>query len=413
MTLTFDEAFFSPEHIRDPVAPLARLLAQGSMHYSEHLGGWVALGYDDARAILKHRGIGQGDRLGDYVRNLPSEDALRLHPLSQYMDRAISFLDPPEHVAQRAAATQVLDAGLGRRIEPEVDEVVQSRLDDLATRRSFDGIDDFALPVTVAMICSILGIRYRDREEFIAWVERVFAYLGSPMDDPEMAADCKDAYAQIATYVGSLFGQARSRADSEPENLIELLVAPDAPGDRTERDVMGMVVGMVQGGFETTTTLVSNAIAMLLQHPVQLSAIRRDHSLLPSAIEEVLRLAPSLKIVARQSLVDIDLGNQRINAGERVIPVIIAANRDPAAFAQPDEFDIWRHPNPHLAFGFGTHFCIGAPLARMQARIAVGALLDRFASLAIAGQLRWRPSALLRRLESLPLAHGDPGHRFP
>jgi len=375
------------------------------MHYSEHLGGWVALGYHDARAILKHRSIGQGDRLGDYVRNLPMEDALRLHPLSQYMDRAISFLDPPEHTAQRAAATQVLDANLGRRIEPVVRDVVRERLDVLADVPTFDGIDDFALPVTVAMICSILGIRYQDRADFIDWVERIFTYLGSPMDDPAMAADCRDAYAQIASYVKSLLEQARSRASSKPENLIELLVAPDASAGRTEADVIGMVVGMVQGGFETTTTLVSNAITMLLQHPDQLAVIRQDPASLPVAIEEVLRLAPSLKIGARQAHADIDLSDHRIEAGEKVIPLMLAANRDPAVFAEPAVFDIFRQPNPHLSFGFGTHFCIGAPLARMQAHIAVGAIFDRFDELQLAGDVQWRPSALLRRLESLPLTH--------
>jgi cytochrome P450 len=402
--MTFDEAFFGPECSGNPIAVLADLREHASMHYSEHLRGWAALGYDDARAILRSRGVGQGNRLGAYVANLPEDAARRLHPLSDYMDRAISFLDPPEHSAQRSAAAMVLDAGLGRRIEPAVHEVVQQRLDVLAQRTYFDGIEDFALPVTVAMICAILGIRYEDRDDFVGWVERVFAYLGSPMDDPELAADCKDAYTRMAAYVGRLLDEAKTLDTLETGSLIELLVAPSASHGRTDRDIMGMLVGMVQGGFETTTSLVSNAIAMLLQHPDQLDLLQGNPDLLPTAIEEVLRLAPSLKFVTRQALVDLNLRTQRIEGGMKVTAVILAANRDPAVFSNPDRFDISRNPNPHLSFGFGTHFCLGAPLARMQAQIAVAGVFARFPELRLGvDQLRWRPSALLRRLESLPL----------
>lgn len=401
---TFDEAFFSETHIRDPIEPLTRLRQHGSVHYSDHLKAWVTLGWDDSKTVLKSRSIGQGDRLRGYVLNLPAADRERLHPISHYMDRAISFLDPPEHTAERAAAAQVLDAGLGRRIQGDLRSALAARLDELKSRTAFDGIEDFALPITVTMISSILGVHYADREHFVGWVERIFAYIGSPMDDPVWAQDCKDAYRSLGDYVRELFDEARATPDPEPNTLIGLFVEPGSPHTLTERDFMGMTVGMVQGGFETTTTLISNTIAMLLQEPEQLARVQAEPALLETAIEEVLRLAPPLKIVARQALADVELSDRTLRAGETVVPVLISANRDPEVFAEPDTFDVSRHPNPHLAFGFGTHFCLGGPLARMQAQMAVEELFAAFPSMALAtDRLTWRPSALLRRRETLPI----------
>ena len=406
--ITFDEAFFSDAHIREPMEPLRELRARGSVHYSDHLQAWVTLGWEDSRTVLKSRAIGQGDRLRGYVLNLPAADRERLHPVSNYMDRAISSLDPPEHTAERAAAAQVLDAGLGRRIEPDLRAALATRLDELSSRTSFDGIEDFALPITVTMISSILGVRYEDREHFVGWVERIFSYIGSPMNDPAWAEDCKDAYRSLGGYVSHLFDEARAFADPEPRTLIGLFVVPGSPHALTERDLMGMTVGMVQGGFETTTTLISNTIAMLLQNPRQRSRVIADPCLVPTAIEEVLRLAPSLKMDARQALADIELGNATLRAGDKVVAILLSANRDPSVFENPNAFDVGRHPNPHLTFGFGTHFCLGAPLARIQARMAIEMLFARFPKMELAtDRLTWRPSALLRRHELVPvLTHG-------
>ena len=165
---------------------------------------------------------------------------------------------------------------------------------------------------------------------------------------------------------------------------------------------------MVQGGFETTTTLISNTIAMLLADPGQRALVVTSPELIPSAIEEVLRLAPSLKMDARRANADVELSDATLRGGDSVVAILIAANRDPSVFANPHGFDVTRQPNPHLSFGFGTHFCLGAPLARMQARMAIEALFTRFPDMRLAtDELVWRPSALLRRRESVPvLTHG-------
>jgi len=404
---TFDEVYFSSDTIRDPVAGLAQLREHGSVHRSEVLSGWVTLGWRDCRTVLKERRIGQGDRIGALVANLPPATAADLHPLSDHMGRAISFLDPPEHTAQRAAAAQVLDAGLGQRIAPALAAVIDARCAAIAELSEFDGIDDFALPVTVAMLAAILGVHYEDREDFIGWVERIFSYLGSPQDDPQAAADCKEAYRELADYVESLLTRARAHPSARPSTLIELLTRPDADHGRTQADLMGMLVGMVQGGFETTTTLISNAIWLLCEDRDRRRQAMADRSHLASALEEVLRLAPSLKLDARQALVDLTLDEVDIAAGDTVVAILIAANRDPEVFADPDSFRVDRRPNPHLSFGFGTHFCLGAPLARTQAAAAVGSLLTRFPNLTLAdATVPWRASGLLRRRESLPLRVG-------
>jgi cytochrome P450 len=407
--ITFDEAFFSDECIRDPIEPLAQLREQASVHYSQRLKAWVTLGWEDSRTVLRSRVTGKGDPLKAYAANLPPEDFERLHPLSDYTDRAIGHLDPPDHTGQRAAAMQVFDAGIGQRIEPQLRSAVSERIDELARGDSFEAIDDFSQPIAVAMISSLLGVKYDDRDLFIAWVERIFRYLGSPMNDPQLAQDCKEAYRSLGEYVAHLYAEAREAADPNPNTLIGMLVAPGATHGRTERDLMGMTVGMVQGGFETTTTLISNTIAALLQAPEQRARVQADSRLIPGAIEEVLRLDPSLKYAStRLAQTDVKLSDGIIRAGEVVQPVFIAANRDPAVFPEPNSFDVTRNPNPHLTFGLGIHFCIGAPLARMQARMAIEELFSRLPNIRLAtDELVWRPSALLRRRESVPvLTHG-------
>jgi len=404
----FDEVYFGPDSVRDPVPGLAWLRTHGLVHRSEVLGGWVTLGWGGSRTVLKDRRVGQGDGVGALVANLPPTAAAELHPLSEHMGRAVSFLDPPEHTAQRAAAAQVLDAGLGQRIAPDLATIIEARCEEVAQRSEFDGIDDFALPITVAMLSAILGVRYEDRHAFVAWVERIFAYLGSPQDDPLAAADCKGAYGALADYVATLMAQARSQPTAEPTTLVHLLTQPGATHGRTHADLMGMLVGMVQGGFETTTTFISNAIWLLCEDPRRRQWAMADPTHLAGALEEVLRLAPSLKLDARQALVDMTVDGVDIAAGETVVACLIAANRDPEVFASPEEFLVGRHPNPHLSFGFGTHFCLGAPLARAQAAAAVGGLLRRFPTLELADPaVPWRASGLLRRKESLPLRHGS------
>ena len=335
---------------------------------------------------------------------LPKEDFLRLHPLSDYWDRAIGNLDPPEHKHQRAAATQVFDAGIANKIEPHLRSAVSEQLDVVADANCFDALEDYALPVTVQMICSLIGVRYSDRTEFVGWVNEIFAYFGSPMNDPEAAATCKRAYGDLGEYVSQLLLEARTLSDPDSTTLIGMLVAPGAGHGRSERDLKGMIVGMVQGGFETTSSLISNTIATCLEDSAIKARVGADHDFLSHVIEEVLRLAPSLKYAgSREVLADVELSTHLLRSGDRVHPVFLAANRDPREFARPNVFDPLRRPNRHLSFGFSTHYCIGAPLAKLQTLIAVSEFFARFPKATLAGPLTWRASALLRRRESVPV----------
>jgi len=406
----FDEAFFSERNMRDPVEPLAALLEEGSVHYSEILQGWAVLGFEDSRQVLKSRNIGRGDPLRALALSLPEEDFIRLHPLSDYWDRAIGNLDPPEHGPQRAAATQVFDAGIAGRIEPRLRGAVKEQLDVVTDSDCFDALENYALPITVQMICSLMGVRYSDRNLFVRWVERIFRYLGSPMNDPQLAEDCKDAYRSLGDYVSELLLEARSLSDPEATTLIGILAAPGADHGRSERDLKGMIVGMVQGGFETTSTLMSNTIATCLEDPDLKTRVVADHDFLGQVIDEVLRLAPSLKYAGlREVHADVELSNRVLKPGDRVHPVFLSANRDPREFPRPHVFDPLRRPNRHLSFGLGTHFCIGAPLAKLQTQIAVGEFFTCFPDATLAGPLAWRRSALLRRREAVPVMRTTSG----
>lgn len=406
---SIDEYLFNPSRLRDPYQYFDEIRRRGSVQWSDYLNGWAVIDLPAVREVSKHKDVGQGDRTGAQLRNLAPDVAKALAPISEHMPRALSSLDPPEHAMQRAAATSVIDAKLTRMLGPDVQATVDDLLAGIQARGSFDGKVDFALPLTTSMMSRIVGVRLEDRDEFVEWVECVFRFLGSDQTDPEMALECKRAYVAMGEYVQELIQhERRSPTTQHPEStLIPRLVSSQREMDRTDDDLIGMLVGLVQGGFETTTSLISSMISLLMLHPDQRARLQVDPSLLDSAIEETLRYESSLKFGQRQAHTDLVVDGHPVARGDVLAPILSLANRDPNVFERPHTFDIGRKPNPHVAFGFGTHFCIGAPLARLQARIGVGALLERFPNMSLeAGDVSWRPSFLLRQVEAVPLTVG-------
>jgi pimeloyl-[acyl-carrier protein] synthase len=399
--MVFDSEFFGPAAVQDPYPLYESLRRHNPICWSQRLEAVVLSGYDDVNEAYRSRSVGQGDRSFGYVRKMPREAREELHPLCPYMPRFISFLDPPDHRRQRDLVAQVFRPKVIEAMRGPIQMRVTHLLDAVPPDGQLDGLTQFALPLASLTACELVGVPVHLRDQFIAQVMTIFSFLGSDLTDVQSARAAKAAYAWITSEM-----LARLHAPAASDDLVGSLGRLVAAGEAAEADACGILVGLVQGGFETTTTLISNAIFTLLSHPDSLDRVRQNGALLPSAIVEVLRYEGSFKYVMRQAYEDIELGGERIKAGTTLALLLGAANRDPAAYPDPDLFDVARDGRTNLAFGVGPHFCLGAPLARMQAEIAVGTLIARYAGLRLTGpceSYRWRNSALLRQLEALPI----------
>lgn len=310
-------------------------------------------------------------------------------------------LDPPDHTRQRAVANR---AFLPRRIEAlrdRVEALTNELLDRAQPQGGMDVIRDYALHVPTTIIAEMLGVPAADRERFHRWSDILIATGSSARG----VARTMLAAWWFRRYLRRLI---RARHNGPDGDFIGGLLQPDEAGHALcESEATSALFLLLVAGHETTINLIGNGVLALLQHPDQLDRLRRDPELIRPAVEEILRFTSPFEIgTKRFAKEDVPLDGAVIRRGDRVYPVLASANRDEQKFTEPDAFDITREPNRHLGFGLGHHFCLGAALARLEAQIAIGTLLDRFPEVRLNGppdQLRWRRSMVMRGLESLPI----------
>ena len=385
-------------YYQDPAAFFARLRESRAVTPVRMPGygrPWVVTRYDDVRAVLTD------PRMARDIRRWPGGGRTRPSEATGINDHMLHF-DPPDHTRLRRLVQKPFSA---RRptLRPRAEAIAAGLLDGLAA--DGDGVVDllarYARPLPIAVISELLGVPVADRE----WIrDTVYAY-----DDH---ANHDRVERDLAAYFTELV--AAKRADPGDDLVSALVLARDNDVDAadglTASELLGTVYLLVMAGFDTTVNLIASGTLALLAHPAELARLRADPSLLPAAVEELLRYAsPVNHANDRFTTEDVPVGGVVIPAGEWVIPAIASADRDPARFPGPDRLDLSRDTSGHLAFGHGIHHCLGAPLARMEAEVALGALLARYPGLSLAvppGELRWRPVSLMNGLESLPVRLG-------
>jgi cytochrome P450 len=264
-----------------------------------------------------------------------------------------------------------------------------------------DLIADLAYPLPVTVIAELLGVPPIDHEVFQAWSAALVGSL-DPIAATERSQRATSALEELRHYLAGIIARRRR---APQDDLISRLVAAEEQGDRlNSEELLQMGVLLLVAGHETTVNLIGNGVNALLEHPDQLDRLRRHPALIQSALEELLRFDSPVQMTHRVAMDDLPLGGNWIRAGQMVMAVLGAANRDPEAFPEPDRLDLARSPNHHVAFGQGIHYCLGAPLARAEGQIAIGRLVARFPTLRRDGEPRRRPNINLRGFESLPLA---------
>jgi cytochrome P450 len=358
---------------------------------------WMITRYDDVRGALADPRLHK-----DWARKLqPPEwtpDAV-----SGFLSVHLLNLDPPHHTRLRKLVNKAFTARRVAGLRPRVEALTASLLDAMAARAcagqtQVDLIEAFAFPLPITVICELVGIPAADQEEFKIWSHAVVSSVVSPQE-------FRDAGIVMFRYFTDLV--AAKRAHPGDDLLSALIEARDSGESLDEPELIAMLFLLLIAGHETTANLIASGTLALLTHPGELSLLRSCPSLLPAAVEELLRYcSPVNHATDRFTLDPAGIAGVTIPGREWVLCVISSANRDPARFADPDRLDLNRDASGHLAFGHGIHYCLGAPLARLEAEVAFGALLARFPDLSLAvpeESLRWRPSSLIRGLETLPV----------
>jgi cytochrome P450 len=395
----------APGFAADPFPAYRQLREHDPVHWSPTWEAWVLTRRDDVVATLRdHEHYSSRGRLVEMIDALPAEARRQAAPLrSHFSTSGLIHTDPPDHTRIRGVIKAAFSPRVIRALEPRIREVVDGLLDQVDADAGFDAVAEVAYPLPAIVIADLLGARAEDRDRFKGWSDGIVAFQGEGRAIAAAVPTSAEAVTAMREYIGEL---VRDRRQAPSEDLLGNLVATEAAGEAlTEEEIYSTCVTFLIGGHETTTSLIANCLHALLQRPEQLAAARADDAVLEGAIEESLRFDSPIQRTFRRVAEPTLLGDRELEAGQIVIQLLGAANRDPEHFDDPETFDLHRRPNRHIAFGSGVHFCIGAPLARLEARIALRAILDRWPDLALGTDpVAWQSEkSLFRCVRALPV----------
>jgi cytochrome P450 PksS len=362
--------------------------------------GWVVTRYDDVRTVLSDPRFANDQRSVRDSRRGVAE--LLIPHVFRLLQDSMVMSDAPKHRRLRTIVHLAFTPRMVDTMERRITQIVDDLLERAARTPGTDLIADLAMPLPMTVISEMMGVAERDRARFQRWTGE---FLEAPSGGPlAMVRQLPNGY-RMRSFFARLLAERRAAPQAD---LVSALVHAESDGDRLSQDeLLGMLFLLLLAGHETTVNLIGNGVVALLEHPEQLEKLRRHPELIDTAVEELLRFTnPVQQPTFRYAREDVELGGQRIRRGEVVLPLLASANRDETVFDRPDDLDITRSPNRHLAFGLGVHYCLGAPLARLEARIALGAIVQRYPDLRLSvppAHLQWRGGPALRGLRSLPV----------
>jgi len=390
-------AFVASPAVRAEPWPLYRRLHRRGPIRPAPYGTWLIASHAGVSQVLRHPATSVDESLG-----IGQDPADRTGPFAAMLGRSLLFTDPPDHARLRRLVSHAFNPRTVEVLRPRVEALVGAILGRLRPAGSADLLAELAVPLPVAVICELLGVPEAERPRLSRWARHLAPRLDiSFFRDPERTRLGDQAAAELGVFLNELVADPSRR---HAEGLLAALVAVEADGDRLDRaEVVVLGALLLVAGFETTANLVGNGLLALLHHPEQLALLRDGEPDPAVMVEELLRHDGPVQFTQRVLLEELELAGHRIAARTLVALFIGAANRDPMVFADPDRLDITRHPNPHLAFSSGIHHCLGAALARLEAAVAIPAVVRSLPDLRLAGRPRWRDTFVLRGLRSLPV----------
>lgn len=414
---------FTWEFGADPYPAYAWLRENAGVRWTElpsGVGAWLVTRYGDAREALANGRLSKnpvhhvGEPGARGRTGIPGERSadLMTHLLN---------IDPPDHTRLRRLVSKAFTPRRVAAFEPRVRELTDRFIDGFAARGEADLIHEFAFPLPIYAICDLLGVPPEDQDDFRDWAGMMIRHSGGPRGG--VARSVKRMRAYLVELIHRKRAGLGAGGDGLGDDLISGLIRAGDDGEHlTENEAAAMAFILLFAGFETTVNLIGNGVHTLLRHPEQRAALqaslaRGESALLETAVEELLRYDGPVELATwRYATEPLAIGGQAIAAGDPVLVVLAAADRDPARFDRPDTLDLSRRDNPHLGYGHGIHYCLGAPLARLEGRIALARLLTRLPDLRLAtdpAELRWRGGLIMRGLRTLPVAFTPEGPEAP
>ncbi|MBV8539294.1 MAG: cytochrome P450 [Pseudonocardiales bacterium] len=390
----------TPEFHRDPY-PLYERMRREHPVYRGSRGIWYLTRYADVDAALRDQRLSKDHARmrRRHARRAGGEDLDRLR---DRFGRSMLHADPPDHTRLRRPAHKAFTVRRTEALRPRIEAIVDELLDAaVAAGPAMELIGALAYPLPITVICELVGVPPGDRHRVRTW-SRQLVNQTEAAPAPDARQRVEQAADEFEEYLRYLIDKRRA----EPtDDILSALVA-DSGARLTENELLSTCYLLLVAGHETTVNLIGNGMLALLRHPDQLRRLRQDPTLIRSAVEELLRYDSSVQMVTRIVVGQVEIGGQTLGDGELVFAVLAAANRDPDCFPYPDRLDLGRADNRHVSLGNGPHFCLGAPLARLEGEIAIGALVRRLPALRLdTDTVEWRPKPALRGLERLPVAY--------
>jgi cytochrome P450 len=387
-----------PEVLANPYPLYHKLRSEDPVHWDRFLHTWVVTRYSDVLNVLHSF---SADRTPT-PEQLTAMGLSGLNPIAKVMVKQMLFMDAPAHTRLRGLASVAFTPQRVRVLIGHIQEIADHLLDRVQTREKMDIIADFAAPMPAIVTAEMLGVPTEDHADLKKWSADFAEMLGNFQHNPDRIPRVLESTNNLTTYFRDAIGKMR---EHPREGLIHSFMTAEVNGDRlTEEEIIANCVVTMVGGQETTTNLIGNGLLTLMRNSEQLAQLRDNPSLIPSAVEELLRYESPSQHTGRIAREDVQIGDKQIRKGQAVMAIMAAANRDPERFPDPDRLILDRSDNKHLAFGWSSHFCFGAPLARMEGQIAFETILRRLPNLEVApGPLTWRNNSGLRGLTALPV----------
>ena len=375
------ENFLSPEYFQNPYPIYRELLDSTPIFWSEKARAWIVSPFKEVEEGLHLDVFTQKQRMLKASSHFTPEELAKMPHILTNLSNWVVFQDPPEHTRLRRLISKSFTPRSINALEPKIEAIVSNLLDKAMKKETFNLVDEFSFQLPAMVICELLGMPLEKQWDLKRWSDGVAGFTASARITPEQAAHAENVAREAEEYLMGFFEEVRKTPN---DGLLSRIVNSQSEEDGlTDKEIVGLTIQLFFAGFETTEGLIGNMVMTLVNHPEQLALLRSKPELMDAAVEETLRYESSILKQSRVASEDVEILGQRIKAGDYVHFMIGAANHDPARFTNPQIFDIARTDAGNVSFGHGIHFCIGAPLSRLEARIAMRQLLERMPKISI------------------------------
>jgi cytochrome P450 len=398
-----DDDMLDPERVANPYALFDELRVRSPVHWSDRYRAWFITQWDDVFDALRDPRFSSDRIMPVFDTKLTEQQRAERKPTFDILQYWMVFNDPPEHTRLRGLVNRAFTPKAVSMLRPRMELLVAELIEEVRPRGSMDLIQDFAFPIPAIMIAEMMGVPSEERDLFKGWSDAIMTLVFGAAGVVGRREIAQQSLSELAEYLRDLVHRFRA----EPgENLISDLIAAQEADDRLSDDeIVSTCTLVLFGGHETTTNLIGNGIRSLLHFPDALQRLIEEPNLLGSAIEELLRYDGPSKMEVRMAAADIEMRGQTIREGDQVYLIQAAANRDPNVFTDPNGLDLGRNPNKHCGFGFGIHYCLGAPIARLEGSIAIDALIRNLPGLRIGPEPeQWHPTLISRGMQSFTVS---------